>query len=545
VFFWLSLLLVFSSCACQQTEKIKTKVKAGRFGNFQCTFTIAWVESNVNLKKSKLACSPKKKKAKVKNFPLKTSKGQLTMDFTISPSKIIKAVLDIPNPTTTTTSTTTTSPPLPGSTTNCPLGFTEVCTLPPGESCPEGTESSCPNVDLYVNNIPTTLDCSCISTYILDDAILSEKSPLGFCYDACVCLPSSATSCVPSCSQPPAPEKGEWYCTEKDGDLTCTLECFIGYISGHAGTTVCNEGHWTINPVNMTCKAAVALITSSDSAQIYSPYGLCSQILPNIPVKRTSATLDLVGEVAILCGGTPMDHEASQICLQMNLTTYDWSDHSNPPLSTYLYLAGTYNATRQHHSSLVHQDSLILMGGQWANEDTYEVWNGIEWKSFDTTPFHYIYGSERCTVKVSRDTYIIMGGRISGVDIEKRVLEYNITSQTFTQLPDLQIGRSYHACTLVRNSTYKGILLPGTPSELYDLRTRTSEIVGSLNSSPGGQMMVLGEKIVQLKTDSVEEFDLATRTWTVGPYKLLSSIDTYSQATAIPGPAHQCCDCYA
>ena len=76
----------------QEIEKIKTKVKIGRT-NFLCTFTIVWVGSDVNLRKSKLACNPKKKRAKVKNFPLTSSKGQLTMDFTINPSKIIKAVL--------------------------------------------------------------------------------------------------------------------------------------------------------------------------------------------------------------------------------------------------------------------------------------------------------------------------------------------------------------------------------------------------------------------------------------------------------------------
>ena len=59
--------------------------------NFKCNFKIVWSGSELNLKKSKLACKPRKKK--VFNFSLDTSKGTLNMDFIINVSVITKAML--------------------------------------------------------------------------------------------------------------------------------------------------------------------------------------------------------------------------------------------------------------------------------------------------------------------------------------------------------------------------------------------------------------------------------------------------------------------
>ena len=146
-----------------------------------------------------------------------------------------------------------------------------------------------------------------------------------------------------------------------------------------------------------------------------------------------------------------------------------------------------------------------------------------------------------------------MGGQFDGY----KVLEYNLTSQTFITLPELKISRWYHACTLVMNSTFKGILVSGgalysapyvvESSELYDLSTKTSSMVGNLNIPRWSHiMMVLGEKIVAMggfnATEAVEEFDLGTLTWRFARYNL-STERWYSQATAIPGPINTCCDC--
>lgn len=323
-------------------------------------------------------------------------------------------------------------------------------------------------------------------------------------------------------------------------------------------TTVCIGGHWTVNPANMTCRAAVALIVGGQSTrnvETYSPYGLCSQALPSLSTPRSEASLDLVGDKVILCGGIGWEEEDGfATCLQMNMSTYTWGNHSDPPLSIHEGAgSGTTLKYRSHHSSLVHDNSLILLGGLFRKtSNTDEVWDGDKWKLYKTTPYKWIYGSEACTVKVNRDTYIIMGGYRT----RNLVLEFHLSNQTFTDLPNLNIGRTYHACTLVKNSTFKGILLSGgttsqESSELYDLSTKTSIQVGNLNIPRFGHiMMVLGEKIVAMggsgttgSQTNVEEFDLATQTWSNSQYHL-GTKRWYAQATAIPGPDNKCCDCY-
>ena len=83
----------------------------------------------------------------------------------------------------------------------------------------------------------------------------------------------------------------------------------------------------------------------------------------------------------------------------------------------------------------------------YKTDNTDEVWNGTEWKSYNTTPYERIYGAEACTTKVNRDTYIIMGGH--GNNAGTRVLEFKLTGQTFTELPNLINDSRYHGEELV------------------------------------------------------------------------------------------------
>ena len=91
----------------QQSLKIKGKT-------FKCTFTMVSVNSKVNLKASKLACSPgKPKKQRASNIKLEGTAATYTVSVLINPSRITKASM-YPVSTTTTTTTTTTPAPAAG-----------------------------------------------------------------------------------------------------------------------------------------------------------------------------------------------------------------------------------------------------------------------------------------------------------------------------------------------------------------------------------------------------------------------------------------------
>ena len=88
----------------QQSLKIKGKT-------FKCTFTMVSVNSKVNLRASKLACSPgKPKKQRASNIKLEGTAATYTVSVLINPSRITKASM---YPVSTTTTTTTTTTPAP------------------------------------------------------------------------------------------------------------------------------------------------------------------------------------------------------------------------------------------------------------------------------------------------------------------------------------------------------------------------------------------------------------------------------------------------
>ena len=74
---------------------------------FKCTFTMVSANSKVNLKQSKLSCSPgKPKKQKASNVVLEGKMATYTVSVLINPSKITKASM-----TPLTEATTTPAPP--------------------------------------------------------------------------------------------------------------------------------------------------------------------------------------------------------------------------------------------------------------------------------------------------------------------------------------------------------------------------------------------------------------------------------------------------
>ena len=84
----------------KRSLKIKSKT-------FKCTFTMVSANSKVNLKQSKLSCTPgKPRKQKASNVELEGKMATYTVSVSINPSKITKASM-----TPLTEATTTAAPP--------------------------------------------------------------------------------------------------------------------------------------------------------------------------------------------------------------------------------------------------------------------------------------------------------------------------------------------------------------------------------------------------------------------------------------------------
>ena len=99
-------LLIFFSPKEQEVIQQSLKIKGK---TFKCTFTLVSANSKVNLKLSKLKCTPgKPKKQKASNVELVGEVATYTVSVSINPSKITKASMT-PLP-----EVVTTTPPVPG-----------------------------------------------------------------------------------------------------------------------------------------------------------------------------------------------------------------------------------------------------------------------------------------------------------------------------------------------------------------------------------------------------------------------------------------------
>jgi len=156
-------------------DVIKTPVPAPK-KTFQCTFQMIVDGEVVNLKKSKLSCSPAKpKNQRVSNLKIDGELGSYLVSITINPSKI-KTVEFTPK---------SLSTPEPE---NCDLGYTRVCLPNSSGNCGEGMYKYCPRIeDAYHNVSQIGPVCNCLIGYLVGQAVSSGVNPLG-CGKGCVCI---------------------------------------------------------------------------------------------------------------------------------------------------------------------------------------------------------------------------------------------------------------------------------------------------------------------------------------------------------------------
>eukprot|EP00092_Neocalanus_flemingeri_P008117 GFUD01008757.1.p1 GENE.GFUD01008757.1~~GFUD01008757.1.p1 ORF type:complete len:406 (+),score=98.72 GFUD01008757.1:100-1317(+) len=168
---------VYSSLsdAFQQTDVIESTIFSGRT-QFQCKFTLVLVHTNrkVNLRKSKVSCSPRRPRGQRANKVKLSGKfGTYLVSLTINPSKIKSAEIEEDS---------------------CNLGYSKVCLPGQNQTCPAGLQIFCPTwMDMEKEN-EAPEGCTCLPTRLVQQAVQADSSPLG-CQGGCVCVEEVVGNC--------------------------------------------------------------------------------------------------------------------------------------------------------------------------------------------------------------------------------------------------------------------------------------------------------------------------------------------------------------
>ena len=101
---------------------------------------------------------------------------------------------------------------------------------------------------------------------------------------------------------------------------------------------------------------------------------------------------------------------------------------------------------RMLHSSAESEDRILLIGGSASNSTE---WIPVDGSPSQPGPFEVRHGHAHCTVQVSSDLIVVIGG----VDTWDLVTEYQLTGDaTETVMTSLINGRRDHACGVYREA---------------------------------------------------------------------------------------------
>ena len=118
----------------------------------------------------------------------------------------------------------------------------------------------------------------------------------------------------------------------------------------------------------------------------------------------------------------------------------------------------------------------------------------------------------------SPTTILVTGGRSGG----RKVVELDIVTGKYRQLPDMREERRGHGCTRIGNKVVVAGGYEDKSSEILDLDTETWSSAGDMTTERGypqlvtvnGRVVVMGgEDGDKNDLDTVEELDMGQRTW--------------------------------
>lgn len=269
---------------------------------------------------------------------------------------------------------------------------------------------------------------------------------------------------------------------------------------------------------NCIKKCGVALIVGGQSApkkvELWGPDKKCNYELPDTTLDRRYTTTNYFDGKVLTCGGHDTGNSWTN-CYYLDFSTKTWKFHS------------TLRNKRRFHSSVSMGTVLYLISGHDGDSiknTEYLEAGSTTWK--DGPALHSVhYGS--CTVKISQSAFVVIGGYNS----KRKVRQYNVTSKSWSYLPDLLSDRFMFGCVMVDvrapgKEPVSGILVAGGRSptqqtaEFMSMETmkwqKTTNLINNhedgIMADLGGRYFIFGGQY----TKKVEEFDPWNLGWKTG-----------------------------
>ena len=240
--------------------------------------------------------------------------------------------------------------------------------------------------------------------------------------------------------------------------------------------------------------------------------------LSNLPKSIRVASMVAHNGKILLCGGW----DNYQKCLQLDHGT--WKEHS------------TLNEERVAHSAVKTKAATFVFGGGCSySSKTYEYLpkDSTEWIMGKTEiPGGFSYGSA-IAVKSGQEIWLI-----GGLRTKKRILSFDVQSQTFQVLPfQLNVGRKGHRCAFIPN-TNKIMITGGKGDsfldsiEILDTDYGNVAMASPMNTKRYGhgmdvitidgkdRLVVFGGYDGTNFLDNVELYNTQTEKWETSDFKL-------------------------
>jgi len=172
---------------------------------------------------------------------------------------------------------------------------------------------------------------------------------------------------------------------------------------------------------------------SVTSVEAFGPCGIFDSGIPDLPKPRRDFAASLYGSDLVVCGGNGL-LSAQKDCSTLTLDTWplEWRDF--PPL----------NHGRKLFGLVELGPYLYAVGGSQAigSQISIERFDGSKWEEIGETNG---YRQDFCTLAWGDDGILTIGG-YDDFGEESRTELYNTTTNTWTLLHKMDIGRGMHAC---------------------------------------------------------------------------------------------------
>jgi len=170
------------------------------------------------------------------------------------------------------------------------------------------------------------------------------------------------------------------------------------------------------------------------SVEAYGPCGIFDSGIPDLPKPNRDFAASLYGSELVICGGNGL-LSAQKECSVLTLDTWplEWRDF--PPM----------NHGRKQFGLVEVGPYLYAVGGSQSigSQRSIERFDGTAWQDVGETNG---YRQDFCALGWGDDGILVIGG-YDDMGGETKTELYNVTSNTWTMLQELDIGRGMHACS--------------------------------------------------------------------------------------------------